>query len=513
MRASARRREMAVRSALGAGRWRLLHQLVTESLLLASAGGLLGFLLAWCGVPALIHTLPEGFPLPRMAEIGVDRGVLAFTMLLSLLCGTVFGVFPALRVDRARLSDGLRQGGWHGSAANRRAHGALVIAEVSLAMLLVVGAGLMLRSFALLRAVNPGFQPERLLTLRMVLEPSGWTSFDELLAERAALVEQMLARIRTLAPVRSASSISFLPLSGSDSATWYYRADRPAPAPGAERGGDVSVIADAYFRTMGIPILAGREFEERDRAGAPQVAVLNQAAVRENFPGENPIGKRVHIWWTGPPEVEIIGVAADVRQSGLDSAPAPCLFLPQAQRPAGWASLLVRTGGDPASVIAVVKEQVHSVAPHQGIEEIETMEKVMSDSLARPRLDAAVFAVFGVVALLLACVGIYAVISYSVEQRKREMGIRLALGAAPGSVLRQVLREGFTLSAAGIAIGLAASLLLTRYLETLLYAIRPTDSLVYASVSLLLAISSLAGCYFPARRATRVDPAVVLREE
>jgi putative ABC transport system permease protein len=512
MRAHARRHEISVRVALGAGRWRLLHQLVTESLLLATAGGLLGFLLAWAGVPALIHMLPANFPLPRLAEIRVDRGVLAFTMLLSFACALLFGAFPAMQLDRTGVSEGLRQGGRAGSASNRRLHGTLVVTEVALAMLLVVGAGLMLRSFMLLDSVDPGFRSERLLTFRMVLVPSGWKSLDELLAQRAALIEQMLARIRTLPQVTAASSISFLPLSGSQSGSGYYRTDRPAPRPGVVSGGDVSVISDRYFRTMGIPMLAGREFEERDRAGAPQVAILNQSAARQNFPGESPLGKRMRVYWTGPPEVEIIGVASDIRHGSLDTAPTPCLFLPQAQRPAGWASLLVRVS-DERGVIEAVKHQMHAVAPHQGMEEVQTMDSVLSDSLARPRLDAAVFTVFGAVALILACVGIYAVISYSVEQRTREMGIRLVLGATPASILRHVLREGFALCGSGIIVGLGASALLTRYLASLLYAMQPMDGLVYAGVTLLLATCAFAGCYFPARHATRVDPAMVLREQ
>jgi putative ABC transport system permease protein len=277
-------------------------------------------------------------------------------------------------------------------------------------------------------------------------------------------------------------------------------------------GGDVSVISDGYFHTMGIPMLAGREFEPRDRAGATEVAILNQSAARQNFSGENPVGKRMHVEWTGPPEVEIVGVASDIRHSGLDTAPTPCLFLPQAQRPAGWASLLVRVS-DERGVIQAVKEQMHAVAPHQGIEEVQTMDSVLSASLARPRLDAAIFAVFGAVALLLACVGIYAVISYSVAQRTREMGIRLALGATPNSILRRVLREGLVLCAAGIIAGIGGAALLTRYLASLLYSVRPMDAVVYTGVTLLLAACALAGCYFPARHATRVDPAVVLREQ
>jgi hypothetical protein len=296
----------------------------------------------------------------------------------------------------------------------------------------------MLRSFLLLDAVSPGFRPEHLLTFRMVLVPSS---------------------------------------SGSG----YYRSDRPAPGPGVLSGSDVSVVSDGYFHTMGIPLLAGREFEERDRADAPEVAILNQTAARQNFPGESPIGRRMHVFWTGPPEVDIIGVAADVHHNGLDATPDPCLFLPQAERPAGWASLLVRVS-DERGVVEAVRQRVHAVAPHQEIAEVQSMDSILSDSLARPRLDSTIFIVFGAVALILACVGIYPVISYSLEQRTREMGIRLALG------------------------GLGAAALLTRCLASLLYTIQPMDPLVYAGVTLLLAACALASCYFPARHATRVDP-------
>ncbi|MBZ5727472.1 MAG: ABC transporter permease [Acidobacteriia bacterium] len=510
MRANARRREIAVRAALGAGRWRLFHQLAMESLLLALAGGFAGFLLAWWGVPAVRTLLPATFP--RAGEIEVDRGVLAFTLLVSVACGLFFGIFPALQVDRGRLGEGLRAGGRYGSAAHRSLRNLLVVTEVSLAVLLVVGAGLMLRSFVLLHEVDPGFRPERLLTLRMMLFPQA-SSFAQLLERRAALVAGMLERIRALPQVESAASIHMLPLTGLQSGTWYYRADRPAPPPGDMSGGDVSVVSDDYFRTMGIPLLAGREFDLRDRRGSPHVALLNQAAARANFPGENPIGKRVKVTWSmGPEEVEIVGLAADIRHNALDATPEPCLFLPHAQQPSGFVSLVVRTRAQSLSAVSAVKEQIRAAAPHQGAQEIETMEDVVSASIARPRLDVAILGVFGLLALALAALGIYAVVSYSVEQRTREMGIRLALGAAPRSIRRMVLREGLLLALAGIGAGLAAALGLTRYLASLLYAIRPTDALVYAAVSAVLA-AAIAGCFVPARRATRVDPAVVLREE
>ena len=520
MRAAARRREMTVRLALGAGRWRLLHQLLAESLLLSALGGCAGFVLAWWGVPALLHTLPADFPLPRMAEIAVDPAILSFTIALAIACGIVFGAAPALQASRGDLQEGLRQGGRHASESNRRLRNGLVVAEVSLAMLLVIGAGLMLRSFLLLAATDPGFRPERLLTAQMVLYPQ-FKTFDELLSRRAALVHEMLERIRTLPQVSAASSIHVLPMTGMNSGTDYYRADRPAPPPGSPAGGAVSIVSDDYFRTMGTPILEGREFNARDAAGAPLVAILNETAARMGFPGEDPIGKRVHVDW-GPATttagfggniVEIVGLAADIRHDSLDSKPEPCLFMPQAQQPSGYVSLVIRTKADPRTLMAAVREQIRAVSPGQGVAGIVPMQQVMADSIARPRLEAAVLAIFGLLSLALACVGIYAVISYSVEQRAREMGIRLALGAAPSGIRGMVIREGLLLAGAGIAIGLAAALGLTRYLASLLYTVRPTDPAVYAAVSAVLACAAAAGCYFPARRATRVDPAVVLREE
>jgi putative ABC transport system permease protein len=383
-------------------------------------------------------------------------------------------------------------------------------------MLLVVGAGLMLRSFLLLNSVDPGFRPDHLLTFRMMLLSHGDT-IDEFFLRRADLVRGMLAGIRSLPMVKDAGSIHLLPLTGMQSGTWFYRLDRPKPPIGSMSGGDISVISDRYFETMGIPLVAGREFDLRDRAGSPLVAVLNRAAAQRYFPGENPLGKRMSVAWSrigkGPNEVEIVGVAADIRHNGLDVALEPCMFLPQAQQPSGFASLLVRINGDPQSAIEAVRQQIRSIYASQGIQDIQTMDQVMSDYVAKPRLEVAVLGIFGALALLLACVGTYAVISYSVEQRMREMGIRAALGAAPRAILRMVLREGLLLAAAGIAGGVVSALVLTRYLAALLYAVKPTDPLVYTLVGVVLALSAIAGCYFPARRATRVDPAIVLREE
>jgi putative ABC transport system permease protein len=509
MRASARRREMTMRVALGAGLWRLLHQLMIESLVLAVAGGSLGFALAYWGVPAVIRMLPLDFPLPRMSEISVDGGVLTFSLVISVSCGLFFGLFPALQVDRGRIMEGLRQGGWHGTAGNRRLRNAMAVTEVAVAMLLVIGAGLMLHSFLLLHDVNPGFQPDRLLTFRMLLLPSKYLQPSR----RAVVIERMLERIRALPSVASASSIHLLPLAGLQSATRYYRVDQPIPPPGAMIGGDVSVVSDGYFHTMGIPLLAGRDFDRSDRLGTPDVAILNQTAARQFFPGENPIGQHLAVSWYPVTSVEVIGIVADIRHNGLDVRPEPCLFLSQIQAPSLLASLVIRSSGDPLAVVPAIREQMRAVDPDQGALDIKTMEEVLSDSIARPKLDLTILGIFGILALALASIGIYAVISYSVEQRRREMGIRVALGAASGAILGQVLREALFLAGTGIAAGGIVALAMTRYLRALLYGVSPTDPVVFTGVGAVLVAAVIAGCYLPARRAIRIDPALVLREE
>ncbi len=516
MRSASRCREMVVRTALGAGRWRLLHQLMVESLLLTVTGGVLGLLLASWGVPAILKTLPAGFPLPRLSEISADGASVLFTLSISAVCGLLFGILPALQVNRDRVGECLRQAGRTSSGGNRGLRQSLVVVEIGLAMLLVIGAGLMLRSFLLLNSVDPGFRSGHLLTFRMMLLSSGNT-IEKYFSRRADLMRSMLDRIRVLPMVRSASSIHMLPMTGMNSGSGYYRLDRPKPPLGAVTGGDVSVVSDGYFATMDIRMLAVREFNGHDRAGSPLVAILNHTAAARYYPGESPLGKRMRVAWshlgTGPDDVEIIGVAADVRQAGLDVAPDPCIYLPQAQQPSGFASLVVRIDGDAQSAIEAVRQQIHSAYASQGVQDIQTMDQVISDSVAKPRLQAAVLGIFGGLALLLACVGTYAVISYSVEQRMREMGIRVALGAAPAAILRMVLGEGLGLAAAGIACGAVSALVLTRYLRSMLYSVKPGDPLVYGLVAAVLVLSAIAGCYFPARRATHVDPAVVLREE
>jgi putative ABC transport system permease protein len=416
-----------------------------------------------------------------------------------------------LQVNRAHLAEGLKQGGRTGSGAGRGFRNALVVAEVAVAVVLVVGAGLMLRSFVLLNGVNMGFQPDHLLTLRMMLI---FNKYAGDIPRRSAIVADTLDKLRALPHVQSASSIHVLPMMGTNSGSDYNRADRPAPAPGAGTGGEVSVISDDYFHTMGIPLIAGREFDRRtDRFGKPGVAILNRAAAAMLFPSENPLGKRLSIFWSFVTNAEIVGIAENMRHDSLDTAPQPTLYVCNLQAPSLFASLVVRTRGNPMTAVAAVKEAMRQVDPDQGTAEIQSMEQMVSSSVAVPRLQTVLLGAFGALGLLLACVGIYAVISYSVAQRLREVGIRLALGAAPGAIRAMVLREGMLLAALGIVGGAAASLALTRYLATMLYTVKPTDPTVFAAVAGILALAAAAGCWFPARRATSVDPAVVLREE
>jgi len=509
MRAAGRRREMTVRVALGASRGRLLQQTAIESLLLALAGGLLGLLFAfWC-VPAVIQMLPRGYPLPRRAEIGVDSTVLWFSVGVSLLCGLIFGIFPALQVDRSRLAEVLKQGGRTGSGSGRGLRNVLVVAEVAVAVVLVVGAGLMLRGFELLNRVSPGYRADHVLTVRMTLI---FNKYAASLPRRAAIVEDTLERVRALPQVKSASSIHALPTKPT-SGTGYERADRPPAPPGAVTGGDVSVVSADYFGTMGIPMLAGREFDARDHIGSPGVAIVNREAAKMLFGDENPLGKRLRVAWYPVTDAEIVGIAENIHHYGLDIAPQPTLFLSNLQSPSLFTNLVVRTAGDPLAAVSAVKEAIRHVDPDQGAAEIVSMEQLLSNSIAGPRLETVLLAAFGALGLLLACIGVYAVISYSVAQRSREMGIRLALGASPNIIRALVLREGMALAGIGVVVGIVVALALTRYLSTLLYTVKPTDPAVFAAVSGLLVVAAAAGCWFPARRATTVDPVLVLREE
>jgi putative ABC transport system permease protein len=467
---------------------------------------LLGTATATWGLQALLATLPADFSLPRVNEIAVDSTVLCFTIVLCVVLGLLFGVLPVLFSGRGDLSDALRNGGRTIAPGQHRFRQIMVVTEIAVALVLVTGAGLMIRSLLRLHRVELGFHAERVLTVRMVLLPGKPPS-------QAQVVDDILRRVRALPQTVSASSISILPMAGLNSGTWYYRADAPEPERASRPSGDISIVMPGYFRTMGIPMLTGRDFGEQDRFAGSHVGILNRTAARTLFGTDDPIGKPLRVHWNNAGQVEIVGVVADVRHRNPQSTPEPCLFLPNTQLPFPLVSLVVRSSGDPRSLIPAIKSAIHEVDADQGVAEIQMMEERVAAAGAQPRVQAWLVTAFSLVALALACIGIYGVISYTVNQRTREIGVRVALGANRLRIFGQILRESLTVAGAGVVIGLFASLGLTRWLETLLFEVEPTDPTVYTSVAILMLSVAAAASYVPSRRAATVDPVVALRDE
>jgi putative ABC transport system permease protein len=506
MRASGRTREFRVRLALGASRNRILQQLLMESLVLAVFGGLLGLGLASSAVHLLKASLPESLNIPRLSEVNLNFSVLLFSAATSILSAAIFGLAPAMQSLKRNVGADLRYS-TRSVTWGRNIRHAMVISEIALAIVLVSAAGLMVRSFIRLARVDTGFHAENVLTARMLLLPVQKEEYH------AQVVGEMLARIRRLPGVMAAGSIGLLPMQGTNSGTWYYRADRPDPEPNARPGGDVSIITPGYFEAMGIPMERGRAFNSQDRAGAPLVAILNQTAARTLFPREDAVGKRLKVWWTNTPVVEIIGIVADIRHGSVNTPPDPCLFMPNDQQPFPFTALVVRTASDPVGLENAIREQISDVDADQGIEKFELMRQMVSDAIARPRLEAMVLTAFGMIALGLACIGLYGLVAFSVAQRSREIGIRVALGASKERIFRMILGDGFRLTVVGVLFGLAGVVSSTRFLRTLLFEIDPLDPATLVLVVCVLLIVSLFACYVPALRATKADPATVLREE
>ncbi len=510
MRGTGRLRELAVRSALGAARSRIVRQLFVESLLLSLAGMTAGLLFAQLGLRSLLALIPQNAPLPRSEPIAVDARVLLFTFLASLLTAIVFGLAPALRLSRVDLQNALKQGTLRGGVGGHQSlRRFFVVAEVALALLLSVGAGLMLRSFARLISVDPGFSPEHLLTMHIWTSPARY--HDNL--KRSQYFDLILAEIRNTPGVRAAGSTHFLPLTERISGSCFCRADQPAPSPADSPSAQFLIISPGYFQAMNTALLSGRDFADRDSFNSQPVASVNHAFVDRFYSGQNVLGKQLRVCWTIEKPVEIVGVVADARQAQLQDAPEPTIFLSNSQAPMYFATLVVRATGDPGQIARSVEEAVHRVDPDQAVSDIQTMETVFSDSVSSPRFQAILLLIFAGVAVALAMIGVYGIVSYSVSQRTNEIGIRVALGARSADVVRLVLREAFTLAAIALLLGLAGSLALSRLLQSLLFEVTPTDPVTLASVCfLILAVSTLAAV-LPARRATRIDPMVALRYE
>lgn len=505
-RAASRQKELALRAALGAGRTRLIRQMLTESMLLAMMGGALGVLLAYWGIQLLLAFAPDN--IPRLTEITIDPRVLGFTLAVSLLTGLIFGLVPALQSSRPDLSDALKEGARGSSGGSRVVRNVFVVAEMALSLVLLVGAGLMLRSFFELHQVKTGFETDNVLTMRVQLPTAKYPQP----AQRAEFFKRAQERLAALPGVKSVGAISYLPLTGLASSTVFNLASQPELPPSESPGTEVRIITPGYFSAMGIPLLKGRSFDERDGADS-RVLVINETLARKFFPGQDPIGQRLIINWEPKVADEIVGVVGDVKETALAEEPNPAIYWPHPREPYQFLNFVLRAAIDPAPLTAAAVKEIHALDPDQPVADIRTLNQVVAKSIARPRFNALLLAIFAGVALVLASVGIYGVMNYSATQRTQEIGIRMAIGAKPGDILRLVVGHGMKLTLAGIVIGVIASLALTRVMANLLFGITATDLPTFVAVAAVLTIVALVANYIPARRATRLNPVIALRYE
>jgi putative ABC transport system permease protein len=508
-RGAVRRRELAVRTALGASRFRLFRQRLTESLLLAGIGGGLGVLAAEWGVALFRAAMPAEVTdfIPAWNYLQVDRGALAFTALAAIVAGVLAGIAPALQRADARLGESLKDGGRGTSSRGGLLRGGLVSCEIALALVLAVSTGLVSQSFARMLGQEMGLVPERLLTMQIALPADPYDSDEELSAFSRALT----ARVRALPGVEGVGTGNILPLSGNDWNEPILFPGRPAPRPGDVAWAGYRVVSPGWFRTLGTPLLAGRDLGPADRAGAPPVALVNESFVRLHFAGGGPLGERIQIADEGPRE--IVGVVRDVRTRGLNEPVQPEVFVPQLQAPVRTFSLAVRTAGDPAALARPVRRELAALDPALAAAKVRPFERVIARNVSPSQLTAGMLAVFAVLALGIAAIGIYGVISFAVAQRTHEIGVRVALGAARRDVLRLVVGQGARLALIGVALGLAGALAMGKALAGILFAVSPTDLPTFAAAAVLLAGVALTASYLPARRAAATDPVRALKGE
>lgn len=504
-RALARRREIAVRTALGASRSVIIRQLLTESMLLSVVAGVLGLGLGWAATRALAawgsNQLPQGIP------VGIDTRVLLFTLLVSLLTGIVFGIFPALQLARINLNTTLRDEGRGTSAGYARAQmkNLLVVSQVALSLLLLIGAGLLLRSFERLLRVDPGFDAQNVLTMNVSLPTVKYSKPEQ----QIMFFDELLRRTSALPGVDNVAISAALPLSWKRITPVLPEGQQEMPL--AQRPFiDIEAISPQWFRTMKVPLHAGREFTAADNAQAPKVVIVNEAFAKRFWPNQNPVGKNI-IVGRGPQPSEVVGVAADVKNKGLAQDTQVQLYLPFQQLPWGNMNLLVRTGPEPHSMASTIRAQVAAVDADQPVTSIQTVEELMDTSRAQPRFTMLLFGAFSATALVLCVIGIYGVLAYTVAQRRQELGIRLALGAERSDILRLVIRQGLTLAIIGIAIGLIAALPLTGLMSSFLYRVGTRDVFTFVLAPAIFVLIALVASYLPARRATKVDPTEALR--
>ncbi len=510
--AASRQKEIAIRTALGASRFRVVRQLFTESALLALAGGAVGLLLSVWGVPLITKLLPREFP--RLNEIQMDWRVLGFTLAASVLTGLLFGLAPVFHLTRFGVHDAMKESshGAGGSVHRSRLRHALIVAEVALSVVLLAGAGLLFRSFLQLQSVNAGFTPEQVLTAR--LSPSGEKFKTD--SDYIKYYENVLARIGALPGVREAGVINTLPLQKGP--TFRFRVEGRAPLPIDKwPPANYRSVSPNYFHVLNIPVLQGRPFTDRDNEQAPTVLLVNQSIAEKYFPGENAVGKRINFGRTDsnqqPIWREIVGVVADVKNMELKEQPEPEIYFSSLQSPFEAMSIVIRSSVEPGSLAGAVRGAVAEVDKTVPVADIETMDRIITESVMQPRFNMVLLGLFSAIALMLSAAGIYGVTSYTVTQRTHELGIRLALGAQLGDVLRLILKQGLAVILIGVAIGLAAAFVLTRLLRTLVFGISTNDPVTFIGITLLLSLVALIACYVPARRATKVDPLVALRYE
>ena len=508
--ATARQREIAVRSALGASRVRLVRQMLAESLLLSIAGGAAGLALAWAGVRLLVAAIGDQVAFPRVDAIALDGRVLAFTAAIALLSGLIFGFAPAVASVSVNLTTALKEGGRSGSPGRTgRLRSALVVVEIALALVLLAGAGLLLRSFARVVSTSPGFAADRVMTMQITLPSAKYADA----AQRGAFYRTLIDRVRALPNVDEAGAVSFLPMNGLGAATSFEVVGQPKPAPGQEPVADIRIVDGGYFAALGIPLRQGRFFTSQELASQNHLAIVSDTLARTLFPNQNPLGQRLRVSWNGQGEDEIIGVVGDVRMQSLEDDVRPAIYYPYSRTPYPTEHVVVKTAGNPLAAVSSLVEIVHQLDAELPISSLRTMSDVIGRSLAERRIVMVLLAVFAAVALVLATVGIYGVMSYVVSQRTREIGIRMALGANRGGVIGMVVKQALALAGGGLVIGLASAITLTRMMRAMLYDVQPDDPLTLTVVAVLLLGVAVAATALPALRATRIDPLSALRAE
>lgn len=512
-RSLSRQKEVAIRAALGASRWRVVRQLLTESVLLSLAGGAAGLILAYWGVDTLVAFLPDSQinALPFLKTLRIDASILAFSFGLSLLTGMIFGLAPALQSSRLDLNVVLKEGGRNPSGgAGHRLRSVFVMTEIALAVVLLVGAGLMMKSLLRLLQVSPGFNSQNVLTMTVVLPAEKYADNNR----QVIFFDQLNERVRSIPGVNGVGTVNILPLQGGNTTRVNVEGD-PVPPPGQETECNIRTVDESYFQTLGIPIVAGRMFDERDKADATPVVIIGKSLADRVFAGRDPIGRRLVYAGVKEPPIQIVGVVGDVKISGLDEAIRPVIYYPFRQDGATGTNLVVRTNADPTALAGAIRNEIRTLEPDVALFNVNTMDQLISGSPAAfmRRFPALLISIFAGVALLLASIGIYGVVSYSVSQQTHYIGVRMALGARGFDILKMVLKQGLFLALAGMAIGVVAALALMRLLRSLLFEVHANDTTTFALVVGALFIVALIACYLPARRATKVDPLVALRYE